>query len=98
MPAGDYTLTARAWDIPVQTNLFAIAADSGPTLISMDVPADGSAAFTTLGVPDVRYVVEASSNLADWSGLATNVGAPFDFVDLDAATWAQRFYRVSVGP
>ena len=54
--------------------------------------------FTVLGVPDVRYVVEASADLTNWSGLATNLGGSFDLEDANATNWAQRFYRVLIGP
>jgi uncharacterized protein (TIGR03790 family) len=46
-----------------------------------------------LGVP---YVIEASTNLADWVPLAASSnGGQQDFVDTEARAFAQRFYRVA---
>jgi hypothetical protein len=95
---GSYSLTALAWGQPANTTAFVVNADSAPTLVSMKAPVAGLAAFTTLGVADVRYAVEASPDLTNWSGLVTNLGAPFEFADPGTTNWPQRFYRVSVGP
>jgi len=70
----------------------------GSTLVNPAVPGSGLMRFTALGVPDVRYVVEASMNLTNWSALATNLGGSFDFEDAAAASWPQRFYRLLIGP
>lgn len=39
-----------------------------------------------------QYVVQASTNLLDWDSLQTNV-SPFQFTDMNAANFAQRYYR-----
>lgn len=52
----------------------------------------GQFSFTVTGTPGVSYVVEASTNLADWFPVQTNV-APFQFVDLNPAGLSQCFYR-----
>jgi hypothetical protein len=41
----------------------------------------------------VGYVVEASTNLADWLPLATNTASPLLLTDTNAAGHPQRFYR-----
>jgi len=48
--------------------------------------------FTVTGVTGAQYVVEASTNLINWVGVATNT-APFTFTDPDFAQYPQRFYR-----
>jgi hypothetical protein len=53
---------------------------------------DGQFALNISGVPDYRYVVEASTNLMNWTPVQTNT-APFVFVDSDASRFSQRYYR-----
>jgi len=48
--------------------------------------------FTITGVPGFNYVVEASTNLADWVPLFTNT-SPFTFVDGGASNFPARYYR-----
>jgi hypothetical protein len=54
--------------------------------------ADGHFSFTVLGSPGSSYVIEATSNLSDWTSVATNT-SPFTFVDNTAANFPQRYYR-----
>jgi hypothetical protein len=46
------------------------------------------------------YVVEASSNMLNWTGVSTSTPAamPFDVVDTNAGAFARRFYRARIGP
>ncbi len=60
--------------------------------LSAPVNAGGQFSFTVSGVAGSKYVVQASTNLTNWSSLATNI-APFVFVDPNAASYRQRFYR-----
>jgi uncharacterized protein (TIGR03790 family) len=47
-------------------------------------------------IPGVPQVVLASTNLADWSPIATNLlGGEMDFVDPTAPGFARRFYRLA---
>jgi hypothetical protein len=50
----------------------------------------------TAGVPGQSSVLEASTNLIDWSSLATNTysGGLLEFSDPDAVRFARRFYRL----
>ena len=48
--------------------------------------------FTVTGTPGLEYVVEASTNLIDWSPVLTKA-SPFTFVDSDMAKYPQRFFR-----
>jgi hypothetical protein len=94
---GDYSFTSLSWGEPAERTSFTWVQE-GSTLVTPAVPSSGQMRFTALGVPDVRYVVEASMNLTNWSGLATNLGGSFDFEDAEATNWPQRFYRVLIGP
>jgi len=66
--------------------------------------ANGHYAFTvssgTGNTPSVvgqQFVVEASTNLVDWTPIQTNA-APFTFVDANASRFSQRFYRAIPAP
>jgi fibronectin type 3 domain-containing protein len=53
---------------------------------------NGQFAFNVIGVPGYQYVVQASSDLANWTAVETNT-APFTFVDGSATENSKRFYR-----
>lgn len=55
--------------------------------------------FTLNGTAGSNYVVQVSTNLANpnWISLSTNA-APFSFVETNAGTFGQRFYRTMVAP
>lgn len=55
---------------------------------------DGEFSFAVAGVAGGQYVVEASSDLKNWTAVETNT-APFTFVDADVAAHPQRFYRTA---
>ena len=42
-----------------------------------------------------RYVIQTSSNLADWTALATNSVSRTTFVETNAVNFSRRFYRLS---
>jgi hypothetical protein len=44
------------------------------------------------GIPGFTYSLQASSNLADWQTIGTNV-SPFTFRDTNSIAFPQRFYR-----
>jgi hypothetical protein len=54
--------------------------------------AGGQFAFNVSGIPGYQYVVQASTNDADWVSVQTNT-APFTFVDANASQSSQCFYR-----
>jgi len=64
------------------------AATLNPPMISEGNPIQ----FGVAGVPGFNYAVQASTNLFDWDWLITN-SSPFSFVDTNAASFPQRFYR-----
>ena len=66
-----------------------------PVLIALAPPASGLVRVTVKGIVGLPHVLEASTNLMNWSPLTTNVPAT-EIFDLDApeGTVTQRFYRV----
>ena len=54
----------------------------------------GRFSFTVTGTPGADYIVQASTNLVDWESVQTNT-APFDFVDAEAGSYSQRYYRTA---
>ena len=51
--------------------------------------------FAVTGSTGAYYIVEAATNLSspDWIGVSTNA-APFVFMDTNAGSYSQRFFRV----
>ncbi len=52
----------------------------------------GQFRFTVSGVSGNQYVVEASTDLVQWTPVQTNT-APFDLLDANAGAYTRRFYR-----
>ena len=61
---------------------------------------NGQFGFTTCGQPGQSLVIEASTNLVNWTSLSTNSSATgcIDFIDPEAPLIPNRFYRVLVLP
>jgi hypothetical protein len=55
----------------------------------------GRFAVDAAGAPGYNYVIEASTNLLQWSALETNA-APFQFIDINASNYPARFYRTRI--
>jgi hypothetical protein len=53
--------------------------------------------FQVAGVPGFNYAVQESTNLIDWVSLITNT-SPFIFMDTNAASFPQQFYRTLYVP
>jgi hypothetical protein len=47
-----------------------------------------------------QYIVQASSNLINWTGIFTNTPSvmPLTVVDTNAGVFKHRFYRTQIGP
>ncbi len=60
----------------------------------------GAYQFSIGGIVGPDYIVQASTNLSAWETLATTTPTvmPFTFTDSSASSYAQRFYRVLLGP
>ena len=55
--------------------------------------------FTLDGQDDVTYAIQLSTNLIDWTDVATNFDAvPDRFINLPPTTDAQDFYRAVIRP
>ncbi len=63
-----------------------------PIMLAAPSLAGGQFNFAVSGVPGQSCVVQASTNLRDWVSIQTNT-LPFVFVDVNAASYHQRFYR-----
>ena len=66
------------------------------TLIGLMLLQDGAFAFTLTNlVVGATYVIQASTNLANWSSLVTNVAASSveNWQDNEARAFGRRFYR-----
>ena len=99
IPGAMYYFTSTAVNITGSESQFSneIAISVPPNQISAslaaeDPPASGKFALNVNGVAGYNYVVQASSNLLDWTAIETNT-APFTFVDVNAGQFSQRFYR-----
>ena len=70
---------------------------SAPSLTASK-SADGALQLRATGQANLRYVFEASTNLAQWTKIAvrTNLTGTAEFADSAANNLAQRFYRVLV--
>ena len=57
---------------------------------------NGQVQFTLTGHSNTTYVIQASTNLTDWTSLLTNAtptNGVLQFIDVDSPTFTQRFYR-----
>jgi hypothetical protein len=60
----------------------------------------GGFAFEISGDFGPDYLIQASTNLLDWSTVFTTNSPtlPFDWIDAEAAAWPARFYRARLAP
>jgi hypothetical protein len=69
-----------------------------PGILSAPVyGADGVFQFNVAGAAGSNYVIEASTNLTDWTPLETNT-SPFSFADTNAVNVPMQFYRAQPSP
>jgi uncharacterized protein (TIGR03790 family) len=74
-------------------------ADQPPKVSAPTVIGPGVFQMHVDSTPGLPWVVQASSNLINWTSVLTNVpGGPMDFVDGGIANVASRFYRVWLEP
>lgn len=95
--AGIYSVTATMTALSGGRNLTCQAATLTvfPTAVANLAPVShlaGQYAFAMSGATGLKYVIQASTNLVNWVPLQTNT-APFTFVDTNAGSFRQRFYR-----
>jgi len=94
---------ASAYDVIV-TNLAGLATSAAATLtvnlpppefVSATMLPNGQFQLLFSGVPGTNYTVEASTNLINWTFIATLTPSnnPVPFIDPDATNFVERFYR-----
>jgi hypothetical protein len=70
-----------------------------PLLSAITRQADGNVKLSASGEPNQAYLVQAGTDLVNWSVISTNTadtnGAVL-FLDLDATNYSTRFYRLAV--
>jgi pectate lyase len=71
-----------------------------PPQLSGFVYNNGVFSLTVSGDSGPDYVVQASTNLTDWTSIFTNHSPipPFVWTDFVASNFSQRFYRIQLGP
>ena len=74
-----------------------LAAQVGRGGVQLQVRRDHHGAANPTGGATARYVLQASTNLVNWTVLATN-SVPGDFTDPTAKDYPRRFYRVVPWP
>jgi len=95
--SGIYTLTvANAAGSTNASAALTVMTSPAATLSAANRAEDGSFSFQVSGVPGYKYVIEASTDLANWSSIKTNT-APFTFTD-NSPDAAQKFYRSYYSP
>jgi hypothetical protein len=72
------------------TNL--VSPTAAATLAAVAPPSHGQFALTVNGTTGYTYVVQASTDMVNWTPVLTNT-SPFTFVDTNASQFKQRFYR-----
>jgi hypothetical protein len=75
----------------VTPNSGLIGSSTSVTLTSA-VYAGGQYSFYVSGVKDYQYIVEASSDMVNWTPVETNT-APFTYVETNPGQFSQRYYR-----
>ena len=103
LPAGVYTLSAQATDgiggVAISPAITIQVSASAPLRIESAARLENGTFQMTLSglIPGTRWVVQASTDLTQWTDIATNGpdGSTLTFTDGDAKAFATRFYRVS---
>jgi hypothetical protein len=96
LPPGNYSFKIKMWGLGQGSFPFSVPDDRGPTL-TVGTGASGLQ-VGVIGVSNATYVVQTSANLKDWTGVWTNHGAPFNYLDSAGTNYGQRFYRALITP
>jgi hypothetical protein len=76
---------------------FGRSSQAFPVNLSGAYAVDGAFDISVSGHPGNFYILQTSTNLLDWTRIATNT-ASFHFIDLDATNSPIRFYRTLLDP
>ena len=99
---GADSFSYKAWDgqaygnqVTVTINIQSVVEQSPPKWESVEALPGGRLRLLLQAQPGRTISIQASTNLIDWSALATATAEekPFSFVDTNAPTLPQRFYR-----
>jgi hypothetical protein len=73
-------------------------ASSAPHFMSVSPQTNGSVNLSVTGDAGLRYLLEASTNLVNWTslGVSTNLAGSIEFTDTRATNYFRRFYRVFI--
>ncbi len=83
------------------TNSFTVIINPmAPVLLTAVSYAGGQFTFSVTGPLGPDYVIRATTNLVDWTDLATNAApvTPFNHTDVNAGLFGNRFYGVRLSP
>lgn len=97
LPSGEYLVQLSSTTLQPQTFRwisFTVPVSDTPTLRALVETNHFNLAVA--GVPNVRYIVEASATLTNWAPIVTNIGAPFIRSEAIAPETPERFYRVRI--
>jgi hypothetical protein len=97
--AGTYsvTITNLAGSVTSSNAILSVYASAAAMLDGYSYSSANGFQFQVAGVPGFNYAVQESTNLIDWMSLITNT-SPFIFVDTNAASFPQQFYRTIYVP
>lgn len=100
-PVGTNTVQVTAWDVANNTNTctFTVAVvPSDPTpAVQVLTYTNSTAVVEVIGISGYPVVLEASTNLFDWTAIQTNL-VPYWHVDTQSPAFSQRFYRAKFVP
>jgi hypothetical protein len=88
----EYQLVAQPQVVAQSPAALAVEQTAPAILAAVAPPASGQFALSVTGTAGAFYVVQVSTDLINWSAVATNQ-SPFTFLDTDAPKYPQRFYR-----
>lgn len=83
------------------TNSFTVIINpTAPVMLTAVSYAGGQFTFSVTGPLGPDYVIRATTNLVDWTDLATNAApvTPFNHTDVNAGLFGSRFYRILLLP
>lgn len=103
--AGDYWVEAEVqWPDgrrAFATNSVTVSVNAPPELSSPQKLPGGGFSFVLAGAPQATYVIQASSDLVNWTPIATNTvssSGVLSFTDTQASAASARYYRAQQAP
>lgn len=91
--AGLYSVTvASSFGVTNSTANVAVYASPAAKLSPPARTSDGNLSFSVTGIPGQEYIVQASSDLKNWTSVSTN-NAPFTYVDAGSSGKDKLYFR-----